>query len=75
MNSTNLTFQTYIDLFKNITHTNIAALVISIVAIIFLLLCKEFLDKFVQRKFRVPIPSELIVVSCTVVFKYRNVLL
>ena len=54
--------KTIIETFKHITDTNVATLVISLIAIIFLVVFKYLNDKF-AKKLPVPFPSEVLVVS------------
>ncbi|XP_072504130.1 solute carrier family 26 member 9 [Notamacropus eugenii] len=52
---------TFIDICKNLPHTNIASLVFALISAVFLVLVKELNARY-MHKIRVPIPSELIVV-------------
>ncbi|XP_014783600.1 prestin [Octopus bimaculoides] len=53
---------TYRDIFLNITKTNIAELIMSIICIIILLLVKSCINDRFKHKLKSPIPIELIVV-------------
>ena len=59
-------FQTYIELIPKLDETNIAALVISIICILVLAVFKEHLQPRFKKKFKVPFPIELIIVSTVV---------
>uniref|UniRef100_F7GB82 Solute carrier family 26 member 9 n=1 Tax=Monodelphis domestica TaxID=13616 RepID=F7GB82_MONDO len=52
---------TFIDICKNLGHTNIASLVFALISAVFLVLVKELNVRY-MHKIRVPIPTELIVV-------------
>ncbi|KAM9005820.1 solute carrier family 26 member 9 [Sarcophilus harrisii] len=52
---------TFIDICKNLPHTNIASLVFALISAVFLVLVKELNVRY-MHKIRVPIPTELIVV-------------
>ncbi|XP_012226376.2 prestin isoform X1 [Linepithema humile] len=62
---------TVIDVFKEIKNTNIAAVIISTVSIIILVINNEFLKQRVSKKCSLPIPIELIaVVGGTLISRY-----
>ncbi|XP_036612221.1 solute carrier family 26 member 9 [Trichosurus vulpecula] len=52
---------TFIDICKNLPHTNIASLVFALISAVFLVLVKELNVRY-MHKIRFPIPTELIVV-------------
>ncbi|CAH1783539.1 unnamed protein product [Owenia fusiformis] len=54
---------TYVDIFSNIMHTNIADLIISILCCAMLILMRKFINERYKEKLPVPIPIELIVVA------------
>ena len=56
-------FQTYIDLFRKITQTQLAAVLIAVICIVILYLTKEYVNPKVKAKIKMPVPIELIVVS------------
>ncbi len=57
------TFQTYIQILKNFNNINMAAVIISIICIVFLIIVKIFVNEKYKKQLRnIPIPSELIVV-------------
>ncbi|ELT90545.1 hypothetical protein CAPTEDRAFT_72617, partial [Capitella teleta] len=53
---------TIIEVFKNIQHTNVASLLITLVCIAVLMVIKELINDRVKKYIKVPIPAELIVV-------------
>lgn len=53
---------TFIDICKNLPHTNIASLVFALVSGVFLVLVKELNARY-MHKIHFPIPTEMIVVS------------
>ncbi|XP_039254879.2 prestin-like isoform X3 [Styela clava] len=61
--------QTYIDIFRNITTANWATIVISSVAIVFLVAGKEFNSKY-KKKLPLPIPWELGIVILATAASY-----
>ena len=67
VSNTLLSFQTYIDFFKNIATTNLAALILASVAMITMYLVKEYINPKVKAKIRMPLPVELFWVSPVVV--------
>jgi len=60
----------YIDLFKKIEQTNIAALIISIICIAVLILNNEVLKPKLQKYCRFPVPIQLIVVVFATLISY-----
>ncbi|XP_030618114.1 solute carrier family 26 member 9 isoform X2 [Delphinapterus leucas] len=52
---------TFIDICKNLPHTNIASLLFALISSVFLVLVKELNTRF-MHKIRFPIPTEMIVV-------------
>ena len=56
-------FQTYIDLFRKITQTQLAAILIAVICIVILYLTKEYVNPKVKARIKMPVPIELIVVS------------
>ena len=67
VSNTLLSFQTYIDFFKNIATTNLAALILASVAMITMYLVKEYINPKVKAKIRMPLPVELFWVSPVVI--------
>ncbi|XP_076265513.1 prestin-like isoform X2 [Rhynchophorus ferrugineus] len=64
---------TVIDVFRKITHTNMAALIISVVTITVSALNNDYLKPIVAKKSPFPFPMELVaVVAGTLVSKYCN---
>ncbi|KFO19625.1 solute carrier family 26 member 9 [Fukomys damarensis] len=69
---------TFIDICKNLPHTNIASLVFALISGIFLVLVKELNARY-MHKIRIPIPTEVVVVvvataisgSCKMPQKYH----
>ncbi|XP_020858777.1 solute carrier family 26 member 9 [Phascolarctos cinereus] len=55
------TVLTFIDICKNLPHTNIASLIFALISAVFLVLVKELNIRY-MHKIRFPIPTELIVV-------------
>ena len=55
--------QTYVALFKVITHTNWATVILAVVAMIILIVTKELINPKVKAKIHAPVPIELIIVS------------
>ncbi len=53
-----------IHIFKNITKINIVTFIISIVSVLFLFIIKTFVNERFKAKLPVPVPIELILVSC-----------
>lgn len=53
----------YIELLKNITDTNIVALLISVICILTLIFSKQVLDPRVRPIIKMPVPAELVVVG------------
>ena len=62
-----LYFQLYIELFQRIGETNVATIILSSIAITFLLIIKIHINERFQKKLPVPIPGELLIVN--IVFK------
>lgn len=62
--------KTYISVFENIVHTNIAALVISLTSIVVLYVIKEYVNEKFKHKLKVPIPIELLVIIAATVVSY-----
>ena len=61
--SNSLSFQTYIEFFPKLGETNVAALIIAAISILILAVFKEHIQPRFKKKFKVPFPIELIVVS------------
>ena len=62
-------FQTYIALGQQIMETNVAAVIISVVCIVMLIVVKELINPRIKEKIRMPVPMELIVVSTDVTYR------
>ncbi|MFH4976365.1 hypothetical protein AB6A40_003074 [Gnathostoma spinigerum] len=60
------------DMFSHITHANIATIVISIIAMAFLIVGKDFVQPFLKKRFNlpIPIPFELILVILSTIISY-----
>ena len=54
--------QLYIDFFKNITYTNAASLVTALVSMAAIYVVQRWVNPKFKRKFKMPLPIELIVV-------------
>ncbi|XP_074646669.1 prestin-like isoform X2 [Tubulanus polymorphus] len=61
---------TYIDLFAKILETNLAALVMSCVCIIILILVKQCINARFQNKMKMPVPAEIIVVVVATIISH-----
>ncbi|ELT97625.1 hypothetical protein CAPTEDRAFT_119293 [Capitella teleta] len=61
---------TIIEVFKNIQHTNVASLLITLVCIAVLMVIKELINDRVKKYIKVPIPAELIVVILGTLVSY-----
>merc|ERR1711894_608317 len=61
---------TYIELFKNITQTNVASLVTGLICIIVLYVLKEIVNVKYRSKLKVPIPAELAVVIVATIISH-----
>lgn len=57
-----VSLQNYFEFFSHLDQTNIAILLISICSISLLVVVKVFFDSHVQKKIRMPIPADLILV-------------
>lgn len=56
-------FQTYYEIFKRIPQANVPTVCISLIAIVILVIFKEFVNPRVRKRFKAPIPIELFIVS------------
>uniref|UniRef100_A0AC35TH96 Sulfate_transp domain-containing protein n=1 Tax=Rhabditophanes sp. KR3021 TaxID=114890 RepID=A0AC35TH96_9BILA len=65
-------FKSTIDFFEKLPDTNIADLIISVIAVVFLYVGKEMINPWLRRtnKLPVPIPFELILVFFNTLFSY-----
>jgi len=54
--------QLYIDFFKNIIHTNGVALITAVLCMVAMYTVKRWVNPKVQKRLKMPVPSELIVV-------------
>lgn len=54
--------RSWIWIFKGIAQTNIQALIISLLSMVFLFLCKEILNQKFKKHLKIPIPAELILI-------------
>ncbi len=62
--------KTWINIFKNLSSTNIATLVISILSILVLVFIKEFVNEKYKARLPTPIPAELFVVIIATLCSY-----
>jgi MFS superfamily sulfate permease-like transporter len=60
----------YIELFQNITQTNIATLICSVICLAVLIFFKEFINERFKSKLKVSIPAELIVVVVGIIVSH-----
>ena len=63
-------FYLIIDVFKKITHTNIASLITSIIVMIILLSVKYGINDRFKEKLKVPVPIEMIVVIIGIIISH-----
>ena len=53
----------YIEIFKNISNTNPATIVVSVVSLVILALIRELINERYKTKMIMPVPIELLVVK------------
>lgn len=53
----------FIEIFKNISKTNLATLIISLVSMVFLYIVKVHINEKYKEKLPIPVPVELILVN------------
>ena len=56
-------FQIYRDIIAEISHTNLTAVLVTFVTFVILFIGKELINPSFKKRFKVPIPFELVVVS------------
>ncbi|XP_067127900.1 prestin-like [Centruroides vittatus] len=58
---------TYIALFKNISHTNLVTLAMSLSTIGFMVFFKELVEPRVKKKIKIPLPIEIVVLTIGII--------
>ncbi len=66
--------QTYIDIIRHLSETNICALIMGAICCVILYISTEFINPRVRKRFKMPIPTEFIVVSSSHLFVISRIL-